>query len=117
MIFEDAKRYGLLVSEGRVIYMGVIFEMNDGVLEIFTSERDFYQPMPDRYMEVFLNEGFLAGMRRYTRDKYERQLDRINRMMSEETSGRNNQKRIEYLTTSRERVLSKIGRPLQKLQL
>ena len=113
-IWRDAQDYGIGIEPGRVVYKGVIFEMQDGVLEIKTSERDFYDPMPEKYMDVFLTDGFLAGMEAYLSDKYRKQLDRINRLIAHETAGRNNQRRLSYLQTTRERVLSVVSAPLEK---
>tara|TARA_Y100001973_G_C5148888_1_gene306993 strand:- start:686 stop:1003 length:318 start_codon:yes stop_codon:yes gene_type:complete len=101
------------------ILLGVKLTKDDmtGQIKIFdpTKSTNYYIELNIDEYNYFQTEGWKKGVFRITLNKYINKLERIKTSISEEMNGSMSLKKLKYLKESRQQVLKKYYKLIQKL--
>lgn len=85
------------------IYKGVKLMKRGDKIRIYSTETDFYKDITDS----FVNGSFDNSLNLFLKNKYVRNLEKIENLIRIEISGNKNHKRYDYLKSMRNQILKK----------
>ena len=91
-------------------------ETNDIKLYDHSAGGNYYVEMGDQDKQIILDEGWSVGVLKITLDKYKDKLERIKKSISKELNGNNSKKRLNYFKESRQQILNKYYKIIQKIK-
>lgn len=91
-------------------------ETNDIKLYDHSAGGNYYVEMGDQDKQLILDEGWSVGVLKITLDKYKEKLERIKKSISKELNGNNSKKRLNYFKESRQQILNKYYKIIQKIK-
>jgi hypothetical protein len=103
--------------ESRILYgCKITKNLETGEVQILNTHKggDYYEPMTQEQMKIFLDEGWRCGLYVVSLMNYRSKLDKIEESIQKQMNGHMNPKAIQSLKTSRERVMQRYSEMNQK---
>ena len=106
--YEARMKLGVKISRDKETDQVVIYDHSQG--------GNYYVEMPMEEQDIIDKEGWTRGVLMITLDKYKSKLDRIKNNISRELNGNNSKKRLNYFKESRQQILNKYYKIIQKIK-